>query len=236
MTMRLPVLVAGLIGLGALPGAAQVGHAPDRSPYHDLRQKQTLTFFGGRLSGGRGKARIGPSSGFLAGARFDLRVGSGTLFLGVSTIDAERRLVEPDDPPETRFFGTASQQLTVIDGGGTLILTGRKTWHGWAPYFGGAIGAVTGSTVPEDSSGFSFRSKFQFGPLVGLRYYPGGRLHFRAEVRDIIWRLNYGGTRLFDVPASDPLAPPVLDPLTTRRNEFVHHLTLTFGIGWAIRL
>lgn len=228
---------AAALAVTSLPLSAQVGHDPSSSPYRDLRIKHTLTFFGGQLDGGRGKARVGPSDGRLLGARYDIHVGgAATIFAGVSYAAAERNLVDPDDPVDTRYFGVADQDLYLIDAGFNLILTGRKTWRGFAPYFGAALGMVAGGAVPEDSSGFAFKNKFQVGPMVGVRYFPNRRFHLRLEARDIIWRLGYGGTRFFNTPANAPSDPPVLDPTVNRSSEWVHHPTLKFGFGLTIRL
>lgn len=224
-------------GLTPLDAAAQVGHDPTSSPYRDMRIKHTLTFLGGHLGGGRGKALVGPSNGDQVGARYDIHIGgAATIFAGFSYTAAERRLVDPDESVDTRYFGMANQELYLIDGGFNLILTGRKTWHNLAPYAGAAIGAVVGSAVPEDSSGFSFKTKFQVGPMLGVRYFVNRRFHFRLEARDVLWRLTYGATRFFNPPANAPGDPPVLDPRYNGNSEWVHHSLLTIGIGWTLRL
>lgn len=236
MSVRRSLLVVLLAAI-ATPAAAQVGHDPTSSPYRDMRIKHTLTFLGGHLGGGRGKARVGPSSGQQFGLRYDIHVGgAASIFLGASYTSAERNLVDPDESEATRYFGTATQELFLIDGGFNLILTGRKTWHGLAPYLGAAVGAVVGSPVPEDSSGFAFETKFQVGPMVGVRYFFNRRLHVRLEARDILWRLTYGSTRFFNDPANAPGDPPVLDPRFNDNTEWVHHSLLTFGFGWTLRL
>ena len=217
------------------PVQAQVGHLPESSPYKDMRIKQTISFVGGYLAGGRGSAGVGPSGGTLAGLRWDITVGAPTvLFLSVMRADLERRLVNPDDPPATRFFGSAGQDVYVVDGGFNLMLTGRKTWRGLAPYFGGSLGVAFGGAFPEDSSGFRFGNKFQVGPALGVRIHPSRRLHLRIEGRNILWRLNYP-QRFFQDPANAP-GEPLLDINVQRPNEWVHHPTLVLAIGYTLRL
>ena len=83
---------------------AQVGHLPENSPYKDMRIKQALVFYGGMMSGGKGNAGVGPSGGSVGGARWEVTVGAPSiLFLGLSLANLERPLVDPDDPPDTRF-------------------------------------------------------------------------------------------------------------------------------------
>ncbi len=116
---------------------AQVGHLPENSPYEDMRIKQALVFYGGLMSGGEGNAGVGPTDGPVGGARWELTAGAPSiLFLGLSVANLERLLVNPDDPPDTRFFGSANQRIVMLDAGLNFVLTGRKTWLGLAPYLG----------------------------------------------------------------------------------------------------
>lgn len=224
-----------ILGCLATRLAAQVGHDPESSPYHRLDVSQTITFVGGYLSGGRGLAGVAPSGGVLGGARWDIRVGDPTTaFLGVSLANLERRLIDPDQPEESRLIGEANQSVVLLDGGFNVILTGAKTWHGFAPYAGLGLGVALGGSVPEDSSGFTFNTKFQLGPSVGLRLFFGNTLHLRAEARDILWRVNYP-SRFFQPPASDPDAPPLLDPNTQGNAQWVHHPTIIFAVGYTLK-
>ncbi len=88
---------------------AQVGHLPESSPYKDMRIKQALVFYGGLMSGGEGNAGVGPADGPVGGARWEITVGAPRiLFLGLSLANLERPLVKPEDPPDTRFSGSAN--------------------------------------------------------------------------------------------------------------------------------
>ena len=229
----LGVLIA--LGLGGHAAAGQVGHLPDTSPYRDMRIKQTVTFMGGYLTGGRGKAGVGPSAGPLAGARWDFHVGGSlALFLGAMGSDLERNLVNPIEPPgPTRNFGTARQNVWVADAGINLILTGRKTWRGIAPYAGVGAGMVFGNQVPEDSV-FTFSRKFHIGPQIGMRYFLNRRFHLRVEARYLIWRMTYPSVFL-TIPDEEPRTP-VIDGDVDRLAEWVHHPVLLIGLGWTIRL
>ena len=221
--------------LQATAAAAQVGHLPEGSPYRDMRVKQALVLYGGYLTGGEGSAGVGPTDGPLAGARWEITVGApSVLFLGVSGASLDRLLINPDNPPETRTLGTAKQTVIMLDGGLSFVLTGRKTWKGFAPFAGFAMGMAFGGAVPEDSSGFKFNSKFQIGPAVGIRFHPNPRFHVRVEGRGIFWRLSYP-QRFFDDPANAPGTEPVLNELIETETDWVFHPTLTFGIGYTLR-
>jgi opacity protein-like surface antigen len=226
--------VACLAILQTTAAAAQVGHLPESSPYRDMRVKQALVFFGGYLTGGEGSAGVGPTDGPLAGARWEITVGAPSiLFLGVSAANLDRLLINPDNPPSTRTLGTAKQTIVMLDGGLNFVLTGRKTWKGFAPYVGVGMGMAFGGSVPEDSSGFTFKSKFHIGPALGVRIHPNPRFHFRVEWRGIFWRLTYP-QQFFQPPTSAP-GTPVLNPLIETDSDWVFHPTLVLGIAYTLR-
>ena len=224
-----------LVGLCPQSALGQVGHQPESSPYRDLRFKQSLTPFGGYLTGGRGSAGVGPSDGPLVGLRWDISVSAPMwLFVEASWSGLERNLINPNLAPEDRFLGTAQQTVFMLGGGFNLVFTGRKTWRGLAPYLGATMGVAFGGAVPEDSSGFSFKTKFQLGPMLGLKVHPSQTVHFRFEIRDVLWRLTYPD-RFFEDPVFAPGTPPVLDPLVQTDSEWAHHVTYYFGIGITLR-
>jgi hypothetical protein len=236
MVNRLLTLAVASLTL-AVPGsgAAQVGHLAEGSPYRDMRIRQALFFYGGYLSGGRGNAGVGPSQGPLAGARWEITVGApSVLYLGAGIANLERPLVNPDDPPDTRFFGTANQKIVMLEGGLHFVLTGRKTWHRLAPFVGLGLGVAFGGPVPEDSSGFNFKTKFQFGPALGVRFHPSDRFHVRVAARGIFWRLSYPA-RFFNDPLNAPGTDPLLNQLVENDSQWTFHPTLVFGIGYTLR-
>lgn len=208
---------------------AQVGHLPENSPYKDMRIKQALVFYGGVMSGGEGNAGVGPTNGPVGGVRWEIAVGAPSiLFLGLSMANLERPLVNPDDPPDTRFLDSANQRIVMVDAGLNFVLTGRKTWRGLAPYMGVGFGMAFGGPVPEDLSGYTFKTKFHIDPTIGIRFHPSPRFHFRIEGRAVFWRLNYP-PRFFD--GTDPL----LNDLIQTNTNWTVHPTLLFGIGYTLR-
>lgn len=234
--LRCAALSLLLAVLAPPPADAQVGHPPGASPYRRIEARQILSLTGGRLSGGAGKASVGPTDGYLGGVDLDFRLGDVvTLGLGVAVADLERLLIDPTSLPENRVKGTARQQVVMPDVGLAIVMTGGKTWHSFAPYVGATIGMAFGTRVPEDSSQFQFRTHFHASPKAGFRFYASDRVSLRVEARDLLWRLSYPAV-FFSPPPEDPDADPVLDPVTTRRNEWVHHLTVTIGLGYAIRM
>ena len=217
------------------PLAAQVGSIPERSPFRDVRVRQTATVFGGALTAGRGVGGVGPSEGRVLGLRYDFHVsGPVALFLGVGTGDFDRRLIDPTALADDRDLGNASQRINFFETGFNFILTGQKAWRGFSPYFGGKIGVVLGQSVPEDSSGFAFGTQFQVGPEIGVRYWVSRRVHLRLEGSVTFWRLSLPSA--FGMPPLlNPAGEPVVDFLTNPENQWVGLPGLRFGFGFTTR-
>jgi hypothetical protein len=226
------------IALLALPAAAaplrsqqQVGHDPEHSPYHDLRATHQFTFSGGYLAGGGGRVGIGPRQGLLFGVRYALSLGAMELRLGVHAADLDRHIVDPTAPPDKQAAGLTRQQVLISDLGFSLRLTGAKTWHGFMPYFGASAGMAAGGSVPLDNSGFTFSTRFTFGPHVGIRYYGGSKVGIWVEGWDPMWRLKY--PLAFFQP--DTNVTPVLVTGTDPDKEWVHNPTLMVGVSLTVR-
>lgn len=199
------------------PAPAQVGHDPAHSPYRDLRASHQITFSGGYLAGGGGEAGVGPKQGPLAGLRYSLSLsGSLEMTVGVHGASLDRFLIDGG--------GVARQSVIIADAGFTLRITGPKTWHGWMPYAGAALGVATGSAVAQDSSGFAFGNPFQFGPRLGVRRYGGGPVGLWIEGWDPIWRLRYPGSW----QSGDSSRVSV-------GREWVHNPTLLVGLSFTLR-
>ncbi len=217
--------------------SAQVGHAPESSPYRDLRAKHILSFTGGYVAGNAGKAGVGPTNGRFGAVRYDLHLSGATAMgFGFSFGYVDRLLIDPREGPDTRTLGNATQSLVMADFGINLVLTGAKTWRRLAPYLGFSLGLALGGEIPEDSlSGFNFSTKFQLSPQAGVRWYVTDRLSIRLEGRDILWRLSYPDS-FFAAPANDLTTDPILDLQTTKKTQWTHNPTLLLSLGYAVRM
>ncbi len=222
-------IIALLIGaaLAPLPAAAQVGFAPEASPFRPIRARQAIGFTGGYIWGDLGEADVGPSNGPFGGVGLDLIFG-GPIVISFNVWHAslERLVKEPGLPPESRTSGPFTQGLTALDGNIQFVLTGGKTWHGFSPFVGAGIGLGLGGTVPQDSTGFSLGTKFLVQPQVGFRLYFSDRIILIAEARDALWRLSHPQSFL----TGDE---PILDPRVNKANEWTHHFMLRFGLMYA---
>ncbi len=210
---------------------AQVGHAPESSPYRALTGGRWLSLHGGYLGGSAGSAGVGPTDGATAGIRADFAMTAAIdLTASVAAADLGRRLIDPKAGVDERELPPTQQLVVLADGGIVLRLSGRKTWHRMLPYAGLTMGIAIGTKVEADTMGFKFGVHFQTGPQIGLRVHPGGRLFLRLEARDVIWRLKYPPV-FFETPEDDPDSPPVLDPRTQDDSEWTHHPVLLIGVG-----
>lgn len=208
MQRILPSLL--ILALAAVPLAAQVGHRPDDSPYSDITKGRSFTFLYGDVGGDGGKIGVGPHNGRSYGVRFDIRLGA-PLQVGftVARAELERLIVSASDSVNNRVDGPVRQNVTMGEAALQLNLTGKKAWHRLAPFLGGTVGYMGGSTLPAsqpDSSTYHFGGKFYFAPAVGLRVFISNTLHLRLEARQLYWKLVYPSS--YNV---EPAAEPSLD-------------------------
>jgi len=169
------------------------------------------------------------------GARFDIQLsGPAALTFGAGVANLERVIIDPTFGPASRTLDTTSQAIVLIDAGFDLLLTGEKNWHGLTPYVGASMGMALGTSVEADSlSGYSFSTHFTVGPRLGVWVQPSGRITFRIEARDLIWRLKYPDG-FFSVPEKEPTEAPVLDANVRKDTQWINHLGLTISVGFTI--
>src|SRR5581483_5979412 len=153
--------------------AAQVGHDPAHSPYRDVpRGGATVASFG-YLGGSRGDVGVGKADGATAGVRYEAALGRviGVSF-GLAYALTTRFVVDPAKDSLSRKSGPVDDGTILVDAGLQLNLTGQKSWHGLAPYLGGALGmAFSPARVAADTSGYTFGTKITLAPDAGLRWY-----------------------------------------------------------------
>src|SRR2546429_4683417 len=142
--------------------AAQVGHEPAHSPYHDVRRGGVLVFTFGNLGGSRGSVGVGPSDGKTGGIRYEVPFGAVGASLGLAYARMNRFVVDPFTDTTSRKSGPSTNDVVLLDAGLQLILTGRKTWRGFAPYVGGVLGPAVGGKAPRD------RPRAKVGPQLTL--------------------------------------------------------------------
>ena len=220
----------GLLALLLLPrgAVAQVGHDPERSPYHDLRAKQSASIIGGFVRGQRGHPGVAPGEGPIVGIRYDRQVGTAAdIIIAISGARLDRYDIISSLPEATRKSGPFTENLLFMETGVSLILTWRKSWHGFVPYVGAMLGVVfeTGLSLNE----FQFGTRGHVAPHIGFKWFPVQALAFKVEAGDIIWRVRYPDNWFVAQAAN---VPAVLTVNTDQSAEWLHHPTVTLSLGY----
>jgi len=224
----------------AAPLRAQVGHAPDQSPYREIPHGLSLTPLVGDVGGNGGRIGVGPHNGQSYGLRFDYRISAPVqLGLTLGRAELERLVVSADDSVATRVKGPVDQNLTLVEATLQLNLTGRKTWHRLAPFIAGSVGWTHGSDLPRgapaDSSGYNFGSKFYLVPAIGTRLFVTNGLFLRLEARQLFWKLKYPLSYTQEPaaePSSDPDQPNAVLK-NGKRDQWSGGRELRAGLGFA---
>ena len=216
--------------------AAQVGHPPSDSPYHEIERGSYFEAFGGRVFGTGGFLRLGPRDGTSEGGRIVIR-GKNTLqiSLGGWTAGTQRTVINAQDSVAKRDKGLFPQRLIAGEIGIQLNLTGGKTWNGLAPYGGVSLGLVHGQGgPPSDTSGYSFGNKLFFAPTIGSRWFLGQRLYARVDVRALFWKLTYPVSYSLE-PSQQPgtAANPNAVNTTGSTSQYTATPEIRFGFGFA---
>lgn len=211
----------------AVPLSAQVGYDPAHSPYHDMPRGAVTVASFGYLAGGRGSLGVGPANGLTAGLRYEVQFGAVGASLGMAYAQGTRFVVLPADSAARRTTGPFDDHVVLADAGLQLILTGRKTWHGFSPFIGAGLGVALGSKLPRDTSGYTFGTKFTLMPNAGIRWYPARRISIRTDLRVVFWKLRYPLS--YRVPGADGTS--VLS-ITSPLEDWTAHPWATIGVGW----
>jgi opacity protein-like surface antigen len=214
--------------------AAQVGHDPATSPYRDLRYGQFLSGTAGYMFGGGGQLGIGPHGGRVFTLRHDFLADRPlTIGLAAGHAQLDRNYANLQATADPRVLGPVQHRVMFGEGVLQLNFTGGKTWNGLAPYMSAGLGLAFAKRVPEDSSGYSFGTKFYFAPAVGVRVFVSRRLFVRLEARTMFWNLGYPSSYLTEDP--DGFGP--LEPVLAggRRKEWSPVPMLHAGLGYAFR-
>jgi hypothetical protein len=208
--------------------SAQVGYDPSHSPYRDIPGGGRMTVTFGYLSGSRGAVGVGSTDGPTAGLRYETALGGALgVSVGLGYARTTRFVVDPTKPTASWRTGPFTDGVVLADAGFQLRLTGRKSWHGVAPYLGGALGLAIGAAAPHDTSGYRFGTKFTLMPEVGVRWYPARRTSVRADFQPILWKLRYPLS--YKQPNPDGVQ---LLATTAPLDEYTWHPWVTIGVGW----
>lgn len=218
----------------ALPAAlaAQVGHAPEKSPYRDIRYGSYFVLLGGSASGSGGEVGVAPHDGNTVGLRWTF-LGNKSVSLGLGLVvgSLDRLVQDPLKSVAERTSGPFSRSVVWLDVPVQFNLTGGKTWHGLAPFVGGALGLAFAGKAAQDTSGFRMGTKFTIAPFAGTRLFVAPRLYLHFEARYQLWQVRYPS--VFS-NGTGPDQTPVLR--TGSLTEWTSLPWLQVGLGWAVAL
>ncbi len=224
-------VVAMMLTLVTGAAAAQVGHAPGRSPYRDIPKGHAVTPYAALFGGTGGRFGIAPHDGTVFGLRYDIRTGSaiqmGLLF---GRGELERLIVDPFVAVAERVSGPVDQAVNFVEADLQLNLTGGKTWNRLAPFVAAGVGLTFPESTPADTSGFELGRKIYFAPHAGFRFFVTDRIHLRADARVIFWKLSYPASFTRE-PPDEPGAPPVIDDGNT--SQWTTSSWLQAGLGFS---
>jgi hypothetical protein len=190
MKFLTPVVI-GLLVIGG-EAAAQVGHAPSRSPYRDLEYKQDWSVIAGPYIAQGDVAGAAPRSGFLVGTHYEWRAGGPAHIIGdFSVINSERRVLNPFVSGAGRNVGVTKRPLYSANVGLGLSLTGAKSWHNLVPMLAAGAGAISDFRTDADSGGFKFGTRFALTWGGGIRWVPPGRWQLRADITNRLYTIHY---------------------------------------------
>ena len=233
--MRIARLSWALVLLSIIPSfqlAAQVGHDPANSPFHDIQLRPGPVFFVGTLTNDRGRTGAGVSSALTIGSRYEIPAGRSLLvvFSG-ALLKGDRFIIDPaaDSSSPSRRTGPFDSNILLTEIGMQLRLTGAKSWRRISPYVGLGLGLAFDLDSPGDTtgSGYKFGTKLTLSGATGVRWYPSRRLMINADVRGQAWRLRYPLS--FQSPASDGSRVVGLTEPTT---DWTLHPWISLGVGW----
>ncbi len=229
-----PAVLAGTCALLAAgfpaPAHAQVGHDPARSPYRDISTRQELTFAGGWFTGNPSEANVGARPGPMMHVRVATRL-SGPLDLVVTfaLVNSSRYVINPDSPLTSRTTGPVNYDLVIPDLTLGFNLTGRKSWHGFAPYLGIGAGIEMPTASATDPGGYEAGTNFTFIPTFGTRVFLTRSLALQAEVRDYFIRYEFP-LRFFQ--PNNTSVPPVLDPREYDEKDLTSNWAFSLGLSY----
>lgn len=208
--------------------AAQiVGHAPESSPYLDIEDPRSLTFFGGYLLAPYTRGHVNPHSAPLAGVRWDIHIGGPAYFEARwAHVFSEHDVTLPNEPPAIRDIGKKPTQLNLVDVGMAINLVGERTWHHLIPLINVDVGVATDLGAPRDSAKFHFGTQFEMSAGAGIRWVPGGPIQARLDVTDYFYATRYPGT--FRGTTAGPPVVPANAALTAWRQNIAPTLGISF--------
>ncbi len=231
-------LVLGLLTVCPSLLSAQVGYAPEQSPFRDITTSQALVLMFGRFTGAAANAPVGARPGSFAALRFETRLaGPLDLWATFGNAFSSRWVILPSDTVDQPLInghtarGPINQNLFAGDLSLVLNITGPKRWHALAPYVGAGLGIIQGPSGQVDPGGFKVGTNFVFVPTIGTKIFFGRSLALEVEARDYWLRYEWPLAYYEPVDSTNHAVAPLL-PLTTSTRQITHNATFTVGLTY----
>ena len=218
---------AALLLLPCAASAQVVGSTPEQSPFRDIAFKQEITTFAGIYAAQADPAGVAPGGGPMVGARYEVRIGGPAQFTArIAHVWSERRMLDPELPPDTRDLGTKSLSLFLTDLGVSLNLTGQKSWHHLVPVLSAGIG-IAANFDEADIGGYRFGTQFAFVFGGGVRWVPEGKPYqLRVDIADYLYQTSYPDAY------ANPVSTTADPPITGSSSAWTHNAAITVGASY----
>jgi hypothetical protein len=224
--------LAGAASALLLPmiASAQVGHAPQSSPYRDIEHRQELTWFAGEYLSAKEPAGVAPRNAPMVGMHYEFRMaGPAYLTARLAGIFSERRVIDPTKPIAERDQGLKYTPMIHGDVGFALNLTGAKSWRGLAPTLGGGLGIGAALDGGADIGNYKIGTPFLITLRPGIKFAASGRWQGRIDATNVFHRIKYPESYFLKTGADDAVFPP-----DGKRTIWRRDLGLTIGITRAL--
>lgn len=228
-------LLAGVAMLALAPPFAQAQSIP--SPLQYIENGQAASAFAGRVLLSTGSLGLGPKSGFVVGGRYAIETGGPVFFEGtLALLPTRRDVIDPRRQLDDRIIGESDTDLLMADARLSFSLTGRRSWHRFAPHLFVGIGLArdlagageVDQQLDEDDV-FRFGTAFTAGAGSGVRLFLGPRLMLRCDAGLTLWQLStpsgFGDPEKRPDDEEDPLYSP-------EQSEWVGGYGLGVSIAW----
>jgi hypothetical protein len=214
------------VAVAATSAGAQVGYPPSQSPFRDLFYSQEATLFTGYYSAGSDPVGIGPKSGAIIGARYEVRIGGPAQFsVRAGRVFTERTVIDPTRPADDRVVGTSPMPLYLVDAGLTFNLTGQKSYLGFVPVLSLGGGVASNFSSERDVGDFRFGTPFAISLGGGIRYVRDGPFQLRLDVLDYMYQIRYPSSYFRSTGGAAPVK-------TGAQSVWTHNTAITVGASY----
>lgn len=196
--MRHPFASASLTVVALALASHPVASQTIPSAFEYLEDRQEIGAYFGTMSAGTGRFGFGPDGGAAYGAQYAVELSGPLGFEARSGfVDGHRQVVDPSRLPGEQIIGEVDSQILTVDVGFRFTFTGRRSWHGFAPFLSAHAGiamdmldtsSLDETLLPADV--FDFGNSFLGSMGLGTRWFVTDRIATRFDARFSLWKLD----------------------------------------------